>query len=1230
MKLFKKNKIAFSCFFILVLTSCFFVINGVAAATEVYYSVGQSSSDLKTGSPTINIVSGAVTFSVAQTGNIGVGDEIDYDTDNKKCYISAKTSTSVWSCTTATGQAPGDINEATVNSIKRAYTSLSEAESGAEDADHLNTLDLTSGDGYVLNFPCYYDSGADTDSMTISGWTTAADNYIRIYTPTSTISQVNNSQRHEGSWDDERYRLEVESPSSSIVSIESSFVKVDGLQIKITANSGSVITGIVFSGVYGDSQIDISNNIIQGVVSGTASYIMGISRGQKEEEINTVKAWNNVIYGFIGGNGDNYGIISFTGTIYAYNNTVYNCGCGYETFLGSLVVKNNIAYNNTVDYSGTFGSDSTHNLSKDETASTTIGLGVTYPNKTLSFINTDSGTENFSLKSTDTDAIDKGADLSADTDLILDIKGQTRSGSWDLGASEADVVVPTVVEVTSSNSDGNYIVDQIINVQVVFSENVFVTGTPKVKLQVTSEIQYAMYESGSGTETLDFSYTVQANDYSVDLDYADNSSLMLNSGTIKDIADNDATLTLSEPGESGSLGYDKDIILGPNYTETFKSTPEGDLKLDIYLPRDNAEKTPYPVILSVPGGFLGHRVYNRYRSYMINEGFAYISADYTVPDYDAGLNMPIQVNDAKDAIRWIKAHASDYGLDPEKIGAIGWSAGGYISQFLSTTNDDPFFDGDYSGINGTESDYDASIQALVSLAGISNYLSFGQLVDPSDQGLKLLDAIGCLPSECPETYTALSPIEYVSSDDAPVMLIHDVDDGSVNYSQSENMYNELLANSVPTELVTLEGAGGHFFPLFETEADDWAKSFFDKYLMQPVRSSSSPSGASINSNQTLSLFTDDQATCRYSTTSGTDYNSMTNVFSNTNSTFHSQSLSNLSPRDYTYYVRCVDSFGNANADDYLISFSIDSTGGGGVPSVASNIAIGNSSGGSSGVSVIVSPAQTGLAISYLDNKSFIKTQVKPQTIQGTYKLSIQAKDQSQVAQATKNASSPQGYESLSGLAADFKIISGGQNISKLNKPITIEIKYESKQVSQYNEDTLKIYYFNEEQQAWLPVESIVDKVRQIISAQVDHLTLFTVMAQSQGSLSDGDLVRNSNAAGSSQFDVYIIKKTNNKKYKRLILSPHVFESYEHFDKNQNKSPWDDIIEVNQTTLDNYETSQLVRQTGKEKVYQLETTQGSDTGQKRWLNITEEEFLANYDPDAVCTVNKTDLRSYQER
>ena len=138
----------------------------------------------------------------------------------------------------------------------------------------------------------------------------------------------------------------------------------------------------------------------------------------------------------------------------------------------------------------------------------------------------------------------------------------TMSAARSVSATFADTTVPTVTSVTSSLANGSYKAGQVVPVQVTFSENVTVSGTPQLTLSTGSPATTAVdYVSGSGTATLIFNYTVVAGNTSADLDYAATTSLALNGGTITDAALNDATLTLATPGAAGSLGANKDIVI---------------------------------------------------------------------------------------------------------------------------------------------------------------------------------------------------------------------------------------------------------------------------------------------------------------------------------------------------------------------------------------------------------------------------------------------------------------------------------------------------------------------------------------------------------------------------------------------------------------------------------------------------------------------------------------------
>ncbi len=165
---------------------------------------------------------------------------------------------------------------------------------------------------------------------------------------------------------------------------------------------------------------------------------------------------------------------------------------------------------------------------------------------------------------------------SATNNATLTLPAPGAAGS--LGANKnivIDTTAPTVTNVTSTTVDGTYGAGASIAITVAFSKAVTVTGTPLLGLNSGGS---ASYSTGSGTNTLTFTYTVLAGQSSSDLDYSSATALTLNSGTIKDSANNSATLTLPAPGGAGSLGANKNIVIdtaGAAVTNVTSTTTNG-------------------------------------------------------------------------------------------------------------------------------------------------------------------------------------------------------------------------------------------------------------------------------------------------------------------------------------------------------------------------------------------------------------------------------------------------------------------------------------------------------------------------------------------------------------------------------------------------------------------------------------------------------------------------------
>lgn len=421
----------------------------------IHRSVGPgNTSPLASGSGNdLTISSVVASFASALPNNVGVGDAIQYDSNNDGSvdaivFVSARTSSTAFSVRTASGATPSDLSAADQDwSAYRAYTSLSGAVNGSENsginASLRNFDNWTGGRDLVANneqwnITCYADAD-DTSVVGFSGasWVTSATNYMKIYAPNLT-SQVGTSQRHQGVWSNSGYRLVTAVGVNVSLKHSVKYLYIEGLQISNSYTGGSAAAiSDSFSGetVSGVSARYYNHNITRFVGSGAPSSIIGDSNNNTSNASLKTYIWNNIIYST-----SNLGVgieIRYVETV-AYSNTIYNVDNGIVNYLSNTLLKNNLVQNSSSSaYSlvaGSWSSSSNYNLSDD---TSTTGGANDVASATVSFLNTSSS--NFLLSALDTQAKGVGANLSADSTLSFstDVRGQTRSGTWDIGASNA-------------------------------------------------------------------------------------------------------------------------------------------------------------------------------------------------------------------------------------------------------------------------------------------------------------------------------------------------------------------------------------------------------------------------------------------------------------------------------------------------------------------------------------------------------------------------------------------------------------------------------------------------------------------------------------------------------------------------------------------------------------------------------------------------------------------------
>ncbi|WP_313295010.1 putative Ig domain-containing protein, partial [Stutzerimonas nitrititolerans] len=173
--------------------------------------------------------------------------------------------------------------------------------------------------------------------------------------------------------------------------------------------------------------------------------------------------------------------------------------------------------------------------------------------------------------------------------------GSSGSGGTQTDTDNVNITVnslnPRITDVSASTPDGSYKVGDTITITTTFNQAVTVDttgGTPTLLLETGLTDRIATYVSGSGSNTLTFSYTVQPGDLSADLDYQSTAALSLNGATIQNITADNAVLTLPTPGTAGSLAANETIVIdGVAATVSSVSVPAN----GVYVAGDNLDFT---------------------------------------------------------------------------------------------------------------------------------------------------------------------------------------------------------------------------------------------------------------------------------------------------------------------------------------------------------------------------------------------------------------------------------------------------------------------------------------------------------------------------------------------------------------------------------------------------------------------------------------------------------------
>jgi acetyl esterase/lipase len=223
------------------------------------------------------------------------------------------------------------------------------------------------------------------------------------------------------------------------------------------------------------------------------------------------------------------------------------------------------------------------------------------------------------------------------------------------------------------------------------------------------------------------------------------------------------------------------------------------LLMDVFIPKHRSQ-VPTPAVLWIHGGGWDQGDKNGHSgaAFLANGGFVAATLTYRL---SGDSPFPAAIEDCKCAIRFLRANATKYGIDPDRIGVAGSSAGGHLAELVATTDQSAGLDGD-----GGWQNMSSKVQAAASYFGVSDLT----MQFPGDTGQVIVKFFRGTEKEKPELYRKASPIFYVTKDDPPLLLVHGEKDDGVPFDQSVRMADAYRRIGLTIEFIAVKNAGHDF------------------------------------------------------------------------------------------------------------------------------------------------------------------------------------------------------------------------------------------------------------------------------------------------------------------------------------------------------------------------------------------------------------------------------------
>ncbi|CAN5460785.1 alpha/beta hydrolase [soil metagenome] len=254
------------------------------------------------------------------------------------------------------------------------------------------------------------------------------------------------------------------------------------------------------------------------------------------------------------------------------------------------------------------------------------------------------------------------------------------------------------------------------------------------------------------------------------------------------------------------------------------------LNATVFRPRVPPAGLMPAIVFIHGGGWRQGSHYNLFSAWMAERGYLVASIDYRLAKE---AHWPAQIRDCKTGIRWLRSHAAEYHIDPNRIGVWGTSAGGYLSACVGIMPDAPDLAGEgFEGVSST-------VQAVAVFCGPTDFT--GDWLKPgSPYPEVVINLLGVSREENPALWKQASPAQQVGSEAPPFLIVHGTDDTAVPFTQAEKLKLALEAAGHSVEWLPVKN-GHHDFFLNSTTPESTIQpnhetimatllEFFDRHL----------------------------------------------------------------------------------------------------------------------------------------------------------------------------------------------------------------------------------------------------------------------------------------------------------------------------------------------------------------------------------------------------------------